>query len=228
MKQTSRVMWGIVLVFLGAVYVLNILEITDINLFFKGWWTLLIIIPSFISMFTDSDKTGGIIGLTVGLMLLLGCRGYVDFRVMCKLVVPVIFIFVGLMLIFKNAFNKETNEKMKKLKNNVDMRGFSAVFSTKNDVVSMKFFDGANYTAICGTVNSDISSAFIEKDVLIKVENILGNVNISVPENVNVSVTSHSLFGGINNRVVNSDANAVTVYVKAYCLLGNAEVTSKQ
>lgn len=228
MKQTSRIMWGIVLVFLGVVYTLNTLDITDIDLFFKGWWTLLIIIPSFISLFTDMDKTGGIIGMIVGLMLLLGCRGYVDFKMMCKLAVPAVIIVVGLELIFKDVFNKETKENMKKLKGNSDMRGFSAVFSTKEDVVSMRFFDGAKYTAICGTVTSNLSSAFIEKDVLIKVENILGNVSIVVPEGVNVSVTSHSLFGGINNKVVNNEANTITVYVQAYCLLGNAEVISKQ
>ena len=227
MKQTSRIMWGIVLVFLGVVFSLNALEITDIDLFFKGWWTLLIIVPSFISLFTDMDKTGGIIGTIIGFMLLLGCRGYFDFKVMCKLAVPAVIIVVGLELIFKDVFNKETKENMKKLKGNGDMRSFSAVFSTREDTVSMKFFDGAKYTAICGTVNSDLSSALIEKDVLIKIGNILGNVSVTVPDGVNVSVTSHSLFGGINNKVLNNKANQITVYVQAYCLLGNAEVISK-
>ncbi len=74
MKQASRIMWGSVLVALGVIYSLSALNITDIDLFFKGWWTLIIIIPSFISVLTDNDKTGGIIGLIAGLVLLLACR----------------------------------------------------------------------------------------------------------------------------------------------------------
>lgn len=224
MRQISRIMWGFVLIILGVVFSLNALEITDIDLFFKGWWTLLIIVPSFISLFTDNDKIGGFIGLGVGLMLLLACRGYFDIKVICKLIVPLIIIIVGFELVFKDAFDKEKQASIKKISSSNEIRNVSAVFSTKDDTVSMKFFEGVKYTVLFGTINSNYSSALIEKDSLIKINNIWGNVNIRLPEGVNVSVTSHSLFGGVDNRIVNNDNNQITVYVQSYSLLGSAEI----
>lgn len=224
MKQVSKIMWGIVLVALGVVFALNALEITDIDVFFRGWWTLFIIVPSFISVFTDRDKTGGLIGLLVGLMLLLGARGYVDFRMMCKLAIPAVIIVIGLDLIFKDAFSKKAKEGVKKLKDGGPLRAASAVFSTHDDNCSGQTFNGADYTAIFGTVNCNLQDAYLERDVLIKVKNLLGTVNITVPDGVNVEVRSQSIFGGVTNRIPNNEANTLTLYVEAYCLLGNVEI----
>ncbi len=60
MNNFSKVLWGIVLITIGIVIGLNALEITNINLFFKGWWTLIIIIPSLIGLF--NSKEGDIAG----------------------------------------------------------------------------------------------------------------------------------------------------------------------
>lgn len=224
MKQVSKVMWGVVLVVLGGVFALNALGITDIDLFFKGWWTLIIIVPSAIAMFTDKDKTGAIIGLTVGLLMLLACRGYVNFELLGKLIVPVLIIVAGVKLIFNGAFDKNAKEKMKKMKNVTGIRHCSTAFANKTDDCTNQTFNGADYVAAFGKVDSDISRAFFERDVLINVKNLVGTVNITIPEGVNVKVISHSLFGGVTNPVQNNDSNVVTIYIEALCLLGNVEV----
>ena len=66
MKNVSRITWGIVLVTVGALFALNALSITDIDVFFDGWWTLFIIVPCAIGLFTDYDKTGHLIGICIG------------------------------------------------------------------------------------------------------------------------------------------------------------------
>ena len=48
MNNYSNVLWGFVLIIIGIVFGLNALDITDINIFFDGWWTLFIIVPCFI------------------------------------------------------------------------------------------------------------------------------------------------------------------------------------
>ena len=58
MNKISNLLWGLVFVVLGVIFGLNALEITDINVFFDGWWTLFIIVPCFIGLFKDEDKTG--------------------------------------------------------------------------------------------------------------------------------------------------------------------------
>ena len=57
MKKAENILWGIVLIILGLIIGGNTLGITNINIFFDGWWTLFIIVPCFIGLFKDSDKT---------------------------------------------------------------------------------------------------------------------------------------------------------------------------
>lgn len=55
MNNFNKVLWGIVFITIGIVIGLNALEITSINLFFRGWWTLFIIIPCVIGLFDTKD-----------------------------------------------------------------------------------------------------------------------------------------------------------------------------
>jgi len=57
---------------------LNALNITDINFFFTGWWTLFIIIPSLIGLFNDKDqdKTGNLIRISNRSIITTRCKRY--------------------------------------------------------------------------------------------------------------------------------------------------------
>lgn len=58
MKKISSVIWGIVLIAAGALFALNALNLTNIDIFFDGWWTLFIIVPCAVGLFTEREKTG--------------------------------------------------------------------------------------------------------------------------------------------------------------------------
>ena len=73
MKRFGDFLWGLLFIALGLIIGLNALGITDINIFFDGWWTLFIIVPCFIGLLKDQNKLGNFIGLIVGLILLLAC-----------------------------------------------------------------------------------------------------------------------------------------------------------
>ena len=111
MKNFGNVLWGIVLIGIGLIIGGNALGITNINIFFDGWWTLFIIIPCFIGLFKEREKTGNIIGLLIGIALLLGCQDILNFDTIWKLVVPVILVVIGLSLIFKDTFNSKEFRK---------------------------------------------------------------------------------------------------------------------
>ena len=71
MRKISKILWGIAFIFAGVIFALNAFGITDIEIFFYGWWTLFIIVPCFIGIFSEREKTGNIIGLAIGVFLLL-------------------------------------------------------------------------------------------------------------------------------------------------------------
>ena len=102
MKRLSSILWGIVLIAVGVIFALNALEIVDLNIFFDGWWTLFIIVPCFIGLFKEEEKTGNLIGLLIGICLLLGMQDILAFDLIWKLMVPVILIMIGLSFLFKD------------------------------------------------------------------------------------------------------------------------------
>ena len=201
MNNFKNVLWGIVLVIVGVIIGTNSFGLTNINIFFDGWWTLFIIIPCFIGLFTDKDKIGSIIGLLVGVILLLSFNGIIDFDTIWKLLLPCIIVIIGLSLIFKNVFNTKVNEEIRKLNSSKkDNKGYFAAFSGQNIDLSNEEFTG-----------TDINAVF-------------GGVTILVPEDVNVKVKSTSLFGGVDNKIKNDNTNSKTIYINATCLFGGVDI----
>ena len=52
----KNILWGIFFVVFGLILGLNALDLTNINLFFDGWWTFFIILPCFIGLFVEEEK----------------------------------------------------------------------------------------------------------------------------------------------------------------------------
>ena len=106
MNNMRNVLWGLFFIVIGIIFGLNALEITNIDLFFDGWWTFFIIVPCFIGLFNEKDKTGNIIGLVLGVFLFLSAQGIVEFEILFKLAVPALLVVFGLSMIFKNSNKK--------------------------------------------------------------------------------------------------------------------------
>lgn len=226
MKNLGNILWGIVLIVIGLIIGGNALGITNINIFFEGWWTLFIIIPCFIGLFKEREKTGNVIGLLIGIALLLSCQNILEFDMIWKLAFPVILIIIGFSFIFKDAFDQKVSEEIKKLngKKNKDNE-YTAIFSGQDVNFNNEKFNGANLTAVFGGVDCDLRNAIIEEDVLINVCSIFGGVDILVPDNVKVKIKSSSIFGGVEEKKRNTIDNneAHTIYINATCIFGGAE-----
>lgn len=223
MNKISNYIWGLVLVLLGVIIGLNTMGITSINLFFDGWWTLFIIVPCFINLFKDKDKTGSIIGLIIGVSLLLSCLGIMDFSIIWKLLIPIILVIVGLSLIFKDTMNSKVKEEIKKLQNN-NGKEYYATFSGQNLEFSNEDFNNCTLNAIFGGIKCDLKKANIKKDTLINVVSVFGGVTIYVPDDVKIKVNSTSIFGGVSNEKKNNKEEKETIYINATCLFGGVEI----
>lgn len=224
MNNMKSILWGVVLVLLGVLVGTNSLGITNIDIFFDGWWSLFIIIPCFIGLFSNEDKTGNIIGLLVGVILLLGMNDILDLDKIWKLIVPSIIVIIGLSLIFKNSFNSKVNDKINKLnkeKNSDD--NYFAAFSGQDVNLSNKKFNGSDVTASFGGIKLDLREAIIEKDIVINASSIFGGINILVPEDVNVIVKSTSIFGGVTNKKENTNSKK-NIYINAMCMFGGVDI----
>lgn len=230
MKKFKSIIWGLVLIALGIIVALNVLGVTDIDLFFDGWWTLFIIVPCFIGLFGNGSKTGDLIGLFVGIALLLICQNIIDIDMTMKLVLPAVLIIIGISVIFKNTSERKISDKIEKLKSkskreNAQNNEYCAAFSGQDFNFSGEVFTGASFSAIFGGIKCDLHDAIIKEDVLINAEAIFGGVDILPPANVKVKVKSTSIFGGATNKAIfTGDDNSPTIYVNATCIFGGVDI----
>ena len=226
MKRFRTVLWGIVLVAIGIIVGVDAAGIVDVDIFFDGWWTLLIIIPCFIGLFTEGEKYFNIIGICFGCFLLLCCRDILEFSMLWKLGIPILIVCTGVKMIFGGVFKNKSDKVIEKNRvNGVNIIKHNALFSSADANYSGEMFYGTNLSAIFGSVTCDLRTAFIEQDCVIKATAIFGGVDIYVPEGVNVKVHSTSIFGGVSNdNHKNSQDNPHTIFVNAVCLFGGADI----
>lgn len=224
-NKMGNMLWGVVLIVLGVIFGLNALDICDINIFFDGWWTLFLIIPSFIGICSDNEKTSNLVMFLIGVFLLLGCQDLVSFEIIWKLMLPAILIVIGISIIFKDAFaNKITKQVSKINKNNAKNNEYCATFGGQKLDFSNEKFTGCSLNAVFGGVECDLVNSTIEEDCVINVCSVFGGVTIYLPKDVNVKVLSTPIFGGVSNKTRNNNSNKNTIYVNATCIFGGVEI----
>lgn len=224
MNKISNILWGIVFVVMGVIFGLNALEITNINIFFDGWWTLFIIVPCFIGLFKEEEKTGDLIGLIIGICLLLGCLDFISFALVWKLLIPTVLVMIGLSFIFKDVFHSKVKKEIKKLNKN-DSKEYCAVFAGQDVDFSGEEFTGCSLSAVFGGVKCDLRKAKIKEDVVINASAIFGGITILVPEDMQVKISSTPIFGGVSDERKNKNDNSkVIIYINATSMFGGVEI----
>ena len=224
MKKANKIVWGIVLIAAGLLFGINALGLAQVDIFFDGWWTLLIIIPCAVGLFTDSDKTGNIIGVIIGVLLFLCARDIMSFGLLMKLLFPAIIIVAGLKLIMSGVLSNKAGEIITAVKKNGSSpkSGFS-IFGGQDVSFDGEIFESAELTAIFGGIECDLRRAVIEQDCAINVCAVFGGIDILVPDNVNVKLSATSIFGGSSNKKP-SQKDAPTLYINGLCMFGGVEV----
>ena len=205
---------------------MNAFGLTDIELFFDGWWTLFIIVPCFIGLFSEKEKTGNIIGLFIGVFLLLCCQNVLGFDMIWKLAVPAIIVIIGLKMIFSAVFgDKATKLLVESRQNGDNIKIGCATFSGQDLNFDGEVFSGAELTAVFGGIQCDLRNAVIEKDCAVTATSIFGGIEIFAPDNINIKINSNSVFGGVSDKNHRPTVpGAVTVYINATCIFGGVEI----
>lgn len=228
MKDLSRVLWGIVLVLLGIIWGLNATGVTNIDIFFDGWWTLFIIVPSAISLVNpkNNGKVSSVICLVIGIFLLLGSLDVFDFDILWEILLPVIVVIIGLSLIFGNKAKTTLKEKIDNTDfSNVEV--ITATFGEQNINKAGEKFEKANLDAVFGSIKLDLRDADLKNETYIKASAIFAGITILVPKDVEVKIKSTPIFGGVTSEGLDEKTNKnakKTIYVDGFALFGGIEI----
>lgn len=111
MKKTdSKIIWGILFVLFGFVLALRELNVIPFPLFFRGWWTLFIIIPCIVEIISGKPTKSSFIGLVIGILLLCYVNGLFKIRDLGALAFSAVCIIVGISFFFKDESGKIKHE----------------------------------------------------------------------------------------------------------------------
>jgi len=160
MKQYNRILWGIILIAAGVLFALNALNITNVDVFFDGWWTLFIIVPCTVGLFTEQEKIGNLIGIAIGVGLLLCCQNVLSFSLLWKLFVPAVIVIIGQKMVFTEMFDQKTNALISQIKKEgKNARICCAAFSGSDLKMDGEVFEGAELTAVFGGISASTDAA---------------------------------------------------------------------
>ena len=160
MKNLRKIIWGLVLIAAAVVVALNSFGIIDFDVFFDGWWTLFIIIPSFVGLFEKKNKTESLFGLLIGVVFLLCAQDILSWEMLSKLALPVFIAFIGIKMII-SAFRRNKREKVSrtiKLDGGDVQRGV-AVFCGTELNFDNTVFEGAELITCFGGIECDLRNA---------------------------------------------------------------------
>ena len=143
-----------------------------------------------------------------------------------KLTIPVIFILIGINLIFKDKIDRKMEKKSKELKEKGQhLEEYCATFGEIKEDFNNQEFNGANVTAVFGSVDLDLRNAVINEDKLIKTCAVFGGIEMIAPENVNIKVKSIPIFGATSNKTGRKyDEKLPTIYVDSFCMFGGVDI----
>lgn len=219
-KRNSSILWGIIIITIGVILLGNAFNIWKVEIFFDGWWSLFIIIPSFIGLFERNGFVASFIGLVIGVLLLLGAQSIIDWSMVGKIFIPVLLIIIGLSFIFKPKIPNNIKEKNRDGKR----PEFTAIFSGTETKVSEKL-EGASCVAVFGGIDLDLRKAKIKDDIIIDCVSVFGGIDLMIPENVNIKFSGVPLFGGLDDKSNNEyDENNPTIYINYVCIFGGVDI----
>ncbi len=219
-NEQSWIAIGIIAV--GAIFLLQSLDIMHLGHFIGQWWPVILVVAGF-SKLQHEDRRNGSILFIVGLVLLSATLDFINWGSIFKLW-PLAILYVGVSMLLKSK-GKPGLSLSKVSAHDDDFVHASAIFGGVERAVHSDNFTGANILALFGGVELDLRQAkAVETGCVIHVTALFGGAEIVVPENWNVILTGSPIFGGIEDKTKGSSDSAVNVTLHCTVAFGGLEV----
>ena len=102
---------------------------------------------------------------------------------------------------------------------------YCTTFGSQNINLGDQEFYGASIDAIFGSIDLDIRNSTISGDCVINASAIFEEVDIFIPQNVNIKIKATPIFGGTSNKTnIQYKDNLPTIYINSFCLFGGVKI----
>lgn len=223
-KRITSIIIGILALALGIVLVGNIAGFWDFELFFDGWWTVVVMAIALISIVSDKPNIFNVYFLLFGGAMLLRACGVIKKDVNGWLIaVALLVIAVGIKMIISAIFKSSnvstgyTDAGKAYCPNEC-----STTFSEQKLNFSGMEFTNANYEVAFGKLTIDLRGATFAENAFMSIEAAFGSAVILVSQDTQVKVSREAVFGSVKNDAEATAEKALNV--KAEAVFGSVEI----
>ncbi len=242
----GRYFVGIILILLGAGFLLDQANVFEFNDIISTYWPSIIILLGISGLLQKrSSKFWNLIIILVGVLLQLDRIGYLEYNAF-RLFWPIVLILIGINLIFfsektssnysEKSYDDQNDEsdgshkkENKKWISNVTfedtMNHFIMLSGLESNNQSQEF-KGGKLSTILGGIELDLRGAKLHNnEVHIEANAFLGGIEIHVPSDWRVEVSGTPILGGMSNKTrSNSGPDAPILRVRYLAILGGVEI----
>jgi predicted membrane protein len=231
-ENSNRLMIGLLLIVAGAILIVKKTTMLPpgldhfINDIVFSWQMLLIAIG--LVVFTgSSNKTPGIVMMSVGGFFLL-LELFNDFFSPFNFFWPALFIIIGILMIVGSYKKRETFTSYTSSEK-TDMIDYINVFSGAERQLISDNFSGGKFTAVFGGGEVDLTKCHLAPGVSsIEVTCVFGGVTFIVPEDWDITLEITPILGGFSDsRKIRGDVQRDTskrLVIKGIVIFGGGEI----
>ena len=193
MKSLTRTIIGLLIVAVGASFLLTNLNILPFDVGIAQWWPLFIVAGGVVMLLSDvRNYLWALLVIGLGVLFQLKQFGIVDVNPW-QLFWPAIIIVLGVSVMTSRGSSRGKIAAS-------DREDVMAILSGSEVRVESKDFNGSRVTSICGGAMIDLRKAVIKKEATIDVFAFWGGIEIIVPEHVMVKNNTSAIMGGVEQQ----------------------------
>jgi predicted membrane protein len=210
MGNTTRVVLGVVLVALGALYLLDVADVLNAGRIVGDWWPVAVIAFGIAALIGPARSlVGGVIMIVVGLVLLTATLDIVDVSA-GQLIFPLILIAIGAGILLRRSSLRADADPS----NTVNS---FAIFGGQDVTSRSESFQGGSLNAVLGGATLDLRHARIDPaGASIDTFAAFGGIDVLVPRGWRINVKGMPIFGSFEDKTdpsapLEPDAPSLTI-----------------
>lgn len=224
-NASGRIFWGLVLIVVGVLFLLDRMGQLDFGTLFSKYWPLILILAGIVHLFANSfrNASGGIVLIVIGSVFMLAKLDILG-KSAWHYVWPILFIVLGAWILFGLSGRRSPGVSSGARENDLDA---FVMFSGLERRIESQNFRGGKATAVMGGIDLDLTQAKLaEGKADIELTAIMGGIEVKAPQNWRVEVDGHPILGGIEDTHTFSPGTeaAPTLYIKATAILGGIDI----
>jgi hypothetical protein len=223
--SSGRIFWGLVLILVGVLFLLDRMGRLDFGEFIGRFWPLILVAAGLWHLVTNQfrDVIGGLFLIVIGGMFQLAKLEILG-RSAWHYIWPALIIILGLWVL-AGAFRRQAGPPVPVSKE--DALDAFAIFSGLERRIESQNFRGGKATALLGGIELDFSQVRLaESKASIELNAVLGGIDVRVPRHIRVELDGSPVLGAIEDKHLYSPVSGSdqTLYIKATAILGGIEI----